>query len=48
MNYSFENVSIFNLIKESNISLTAGKKYGIIGKNGAGKSTLMKYLQKLY
>jgi ATP-binding cassette subfamily F protein 1 len=46
MNYSFENVSIFNLIKESNISLSAGKKYGIIGKNGAGKSTLMKYLQK--
>lgn len=46
MNYSFENVNLFNLIKESNLSLTAGKRYGIIGKNGAGKSTLMKYLQK--
>jgi ATP-binding cassette subfamily F protein 1 len=32
------------LFQDASISLTFGKKYGVVGKNGIGKSTLLKHL----
>lgn len=36
------------LYSESDISLTFGNKYGIIGNNGSGKSTLLSILKEIY
>ena len=32
------------LLKDTNVTITNGKKYGIIGKNGTGKTTLLNYI----
>ena len=32
----------FDIVNDSKLVITAGHKYGLIGKNGTGKSTLMR------
>ena len=32
------------LLKGANLSLTFGKRYGMVGRNGLGKSTLLKMI----
>ena len=36
------------LLKDTTVTITNGRKYGIIGKNGTGKTTLIKSLVKHY
>jgi len=47
----FENISIQaggkDLIKNGNISLLKGKRYGLCGRNGSGKTSLLKFIQSL-
>ena len=37
-----------HILKDFNLSLSAGKHYAVVGANGAGKTTLIKILTKLY
>ena len=46
-NLGIEGISVPNLIIDSNLSLTKGKRYGMCGKNGCGKTTLLKGFSSL-
>ena len=34
------------LLKEANLFLANGRRYGLVGRNGAGKSTLLRVMAK--